>query len=151
MDYPLVRFFRFRLLFAAVIAAGFSGCGSEDTGLLPVSGQVIYDGKPLTTGTVSFHPVGTTGHVPTGSIDKDGRYTLSTNYQPGAPPGKYKVVINATEPVKVVPGKANPGLPKSIIPRRYNQASASPFEVEVKVDAAQDAYDLRLDKEAAPP
>jgi len=123
-----------------------SGCGSEDTGLLPVSGQVFYDGKPLTTGTVSFHPLNTTGHVPTGVIDKEGRYIISTNYQPGAPAGRYKVVVNATEPVEVIPGKASPGLPKSIIPGRYNQGGTSPFEIEVKADPAPDAYDLRLEK-----
>jgi hypothetical protein len=79
-------------------------------------------------------------------IDKEGRYSLSTAYQPGAPPGRYKVIIHATEPVEQAPGKASPGLPKSIIPDRYNQETSSPFTLEVKPDAAEDAYDLRLEK-----
>jgi hypothetical protein len=114
--------------------------------LLPVSGRVYLGGQPLTTGTVSFHPVGATGHVPTGAVDKEGRYTLSTAYHPGAPPGRYKVVIHATEPALQAPGKASPGLPKSIIPDRYNQDTTSPFTIEVKPDAAEGAYDLRLEK-----
>jgi hypothetical protein len=122
------------------------GCGSDDSGLLPVSGQVFYDGQPLTTGTVSLHPTEATGHVPTGVINAEGRYTLSTNYQPGAPPGQYRVVVHATEPIVPIPGKAHPGLPKSLIPARYNQSSTSPLDVEVKPDAPADAYDLRLEK-----
>jgi hypothetical protein len=129
-----------------ILAVFLSGCGGEDLGLLPVSGQVYYDNQPLTTGTVSFHLANATGHVPTGVIDKSGRYTLSTNYQPGAPPGKYKVVVHATEPVEPIPGKASPGLPKSLIPSRYNDGSTTPFELEVKPDAAPNAYDLRLEK-----
>src|SRR5262245_12668036 len=110
--------------------AGIAGCGRDKLDLLPVSGQVFYDNQPLTTGTVSFHPAETTGHIPTGVIDKEGRYTLSTNYQPGAPPGRYKVVVHATEPLVSEPGKASPGLPKSLIPSRFNQGNTSPLEVE---------------------
>lgn len=133
--------------FLCLLAAGsLAGCGGDNLDLLPVSGRVFYDGQPLTTGTVSFHPLGATGHVPTGVIDKEGRYTLSTAYQPGAPPGRYKAVIHATEPTLQAPGKASPGLPKSIIPDRYNQGATSPFEFEVKPDAPEDAYDLRLEK-----
>jgi hypothetical protein len=123
-----------------------AGCGGDKLDLLPVSGRVFYDGQPLTTGTVSFHPAETTGHIPTGTINQEGRYTLSTAYQPGAPPGKYKVVIHATEPVEQAPGKASPGLPKSLIPAVYNHNTSTPFELEVKPDAPADAYDLRLEK-----
>jgi hypothetical protein len=129
-----------------LLCLSLPGCGGDNLDLLPVSGRVFYDGRPLTTGSVSFHPVGATGHVPTGVIDKEGRYSLSTAYQPGAPPGRYKVIIHATEPVEQAPGKASPGLPKSIIPDRYNQETSSPFTLEVKPDAAEDAYDLRLEK-----
>jgi len=133
------------LLLITVLTFTLAGCGPADSGLLPVSGQVIYDNQPLTTGTVSFHSTGATGHVPTGLIDKQGRYTLHTNYQPGAPPGEYKAVINATEPTDN-PGKASPGLPKSLIPARYNHNTSTPFEVEVIANTPADAYDLRLEK-----
>ena len=133
-----------RLLLVATCC--LAGCGGEQLDLLPVSGRVYYDGQPLTTGTVSFHPPDALGHIPTGAIDQEGRYTLSTAYQPGAPPGRYKVVIHATEPVKPVPGKAMPGLPKSIIPPRYNDGDSTPFEIEVKEGAAAGSYDLRLEK-----
>jgi hypothetical protein len=132
------------LLLLAILL--LSGCSGENLDLLPVSGRVYLGGQPLTTGAVSFHPTNITGHVPTGTIDKEGRYTLSTAYQPGAPPGRYKVIIHATEPVEQAPGKASPGLPKSIIPPRYNESASSPFEIEVKPDAPEGAYDLRLEK-----
>jgi hypothetical protein len=134
-----------RLLFP-LLCGLLAGCGGDSLDLLPVSGQVFYDGQPLTTGTVSLHPQGATGHIPTGVIDSEGRYSVSTSYQPGAPPGRYHVVVHATEPVVNIPGKANPGLPKSLIPSRYNQGSTSPLEVEVKADAPPGAYDLRLEK-----
>lgn len=134
-----------KAMYIALLAI-LAGCGSGGSGMLPVSGQVFYDGQPLTTGTVSLHPIGTTGHVPTGVIDDHGRYTLSTNYQPGAPPGQYKAVVHATEPIESAPGKAHPGLPKSLIPTRYNQGSTSPLDLEVRPDAPAGAYDLRLEK-----
>ena len=146
MDFRLVRFAPVGLPLAGLVLASLAGCKGERLDLLPVTGQVFYDGQPLTTGSVSFHPAATTGHVPTGVIDKEGRYTLSTSYQPGAPPGRYKVVVHATEPIEQIPGKASPGLPKSLIPSRYNQGSTTPLEVEVKADAAADAYDLKLEK-----
>lgn len=142
MDFSLHAFYR--LAAAGFALACLTGCGGNDLGLIPVSGRVFYDNQPLTTGTVSFHLADTTGHVPTGVIDKEGRYFLSTNYQPGAPPGRYKVVIHATEPTDN-PGKASPGLPKSLIPARYNQGSTTPFAIEVQPDAPADAYDLRLE------
>lgn len=143
MDFSLLAFFR---PIATVFAlAWLTGCGGNDLDLIPVSGRVYYDNQPLTTGTVSFHLANTTGHVPTGVIDKEGRYSLSTNYQPGAPLGRYKVVIHATEPTDN-PGKASPGLPKSLIPARYNQGSTTPFLIEVKPDAPEGAYDLRLER-----
>ena len=146
MDFLLVRFLPRCWPLVGLVLAGLAGCSSERLDLLSVSGQVFYDGQPLTTGTVSFHPAATTGHVPTGAINQEGRYTLSTNYQPGAPPGRYKVVVHATEPIEQIPGKASPGLPKSLIPSRYNQGGTTPLEVEVKADAAADAYDLKLEK-----
>jgi hypothetical protein len=143
MDFPL-RSLRQNTLVALPLIL-LTGCGSHNSGLLPVSGHVYFENRPLTTGTVSLHPVNTTGHVPTGAIDAEGRYTLSTNYQPGAPPGQYKAVVHATEPIEPVPGKAHPGLPKSLIPTRYNQGNTSPLEIEIRPDPPAGAYDLRLE------
>ena len=125
-----------------------AGCGSSSPALQEVRGTVRFGEAPLTTGVVSLRADqgNTTQHVPTGTIDGSGHYRIYTNSQPGAPPGRYRVVVFATEPT-VDTGKASPGMPKSLIPARYNHASTSPLVFEVTASPAAGSYDLRLEKE----
>lgn len=122
------------------------GCGQSGPLLHEVQGTVKFGSQPLTTGTVSLRADGdnTTRHQPTGLIDKAGHYRIYTTSQPGAPPGRYRVVVFATEPL-IDTGKVSPGLPKSIIPVRYNHVSTSPLSFEVKASPAAGEYDLQLD------
>lgn len=130
--------------FALVLA----GCSSEEA-LLPVSGVISEAKKSLAGGTVTLRPDLEKGnkshHHPTGIIDKQGRYTLFTVEQEGAPAGWYKVVVFSNEPVEIQ-GKAHPGMPKSLINTRYNQPQSTPLAVEVKHDAPPGAYDFDLQK-----
>lgn len=123
-----------------------AGCGASGPKLYEVRGAVTYDGRPLTTGTVSLRADrnNETRHQPTGLIDARGNYRIYTTEKPGAPSGWYRVVVFATEPL-VDSGKVSPGLPKSIIPVRYNNASTSPFEFEVKAQPTAGEYDLKLE------
>lgn len=130
-------------------AALLLGCSSPPTELLhPVNGVVTHAGKPLATGTVSFRPDVAKGnkslHHPTGSIGVDGKFTLFTAGKPGAPPGWYKVVVNAHEPA-LDSGGAHPGMPKSIIPVRYSGFETTPMAVEVLEKPAAGHYDLKLE------
>jgi hypothetical protein len=124
------------------------GCGSSEA-LVPVAAHVMHGGKPLTTGTVSYRPDAAKGnkslHHPTGTIDDQGNYRLHTSGSEGAPPGWYKVVVFANEKQDDAK-KAHPGMPKSIIPARYNEDKTTPLSVEVKADAAAGSYDLKLEK-----
>jgi hypothetical protein len=134
-------------LFAVTCATlPLCGCGKSGPVLHEVQGTVKFGSQPLTTGTVSLRAErdNTTRHQPTGLIDEQGRYRIYTTGQPGAPPGWYRVVVFATEPL-VDSGKVSPGLPKSIIPVRYNNVSTSPFSFEVKASPAAGEYDLQLD------
>lgn len=128
--------------------AGFAlaGCGPSGPVLYEVRGAVTFAGKPLTTGTVSLRADrdNDTRHQPTGLIDSRGQYRIYTTEKPGAPPGWYRVVVFATEPL-VDSGKVSPGMPKSIIPIRYNNASNSPLSFEVKAKPSAGEYDLQLD------
>jgi hypothetical protein len=130
-----------------VIVAGLlvsGGCGGRDLGLVPVSGRVLLNGRPLPRGSVSFRPLGADAwDQPTGSIT-DGQYTLYTNRQPGAAPGSYRVVVFATEAATSPDGAAHPGLPASLVPTRYNDAQRSPLTVDVTRQAGPTAYDLEL-------
>jgi len=76
------------LLFAA------AACDSPRT-LVPVSGTVTLDGKPVDGANVTFHQVGdnTDGRLAIGQTDKTGTFRLATGNEDGARPGEYKVVV----------------------------------------------------------
>src|SRR6516165_4933167 len=85
--HPSVPGRRAVLVLCTLGLVGALGCGAAP---VPVSGKVMLDKKPLTTGIVSFRPdrgKGNTNAVePRGKIAEDGSYTLATNGKPGAPP-----------------------------------------------------------------
>jgi hypothetical protein len=130
----------------AVVLAGLAGCGpSGSETLLPVEGQVRFDGKVLTRGTVVLHPDAargnTTRHEPRGTIEGDGRYKVFTHPHPGAPPGWYKVTVIATEPSD----PRNPySLPRSLIPEKFGKPDSSGLTLEVRRGPPAGAYDLDL-------
>jgi hypothetical protein len=87
----------FSLLFVGL--AALVGCSAGDANLpelVPVSGTVTLDDKPLAKATVTFIPVGTTrGDGGFATTDENGRYQLlSLQRKPGAPVGAYRVVIS---------------------------------------------------------
>jgi hypothetical protein len=132
----------------AIWLASLAGCWSPSSDLVPVSGEVTLSGKPLTTGTVSLRPDSARGntsqHQPTGRIDPQGRYTIYTTEQSGAPPGWYKVVVFASSQTDNQ-GKAHPGMPQSIIDVRYNDPTKTPLAIEVKAGQPAAAYALKLE------
>src|SRR5262249_13520830 len=93
------------LLLAGCCAWG-DGCGVSGRRMGPVAGKVRVDGKPLTTGSVSFRPDKAKGNTstyePAGDIDADGNYKLYTPVRAdapkeGAPPGWYRVAVISAE------------------------------------------------------
>jgi hypothetical protein len=86
---------------AAILAAAILPCLGCDDGRaerVPVSGQVLIDGKPLNYGYVRFVP---TGSRPSGGyLDQEGRFTLGCfEKDDGAIPGEHQVEINAGESI----------------------------------------------------
>ncbi len=117
------------------------GCSSGPR-VVPVSGKVTLDGKPLADATVSFLWVPGPGEPDdtafnsAGKTNASGEYTLS-NYkgQSGAVVGKYKVQINAIPPQAVgaaerrrQPGEAPPSL-QNKVPSKYNTETTLEFDV----------------------
>lgn len=134
--------------------AGFSclllsGCRGE-TGprLFPVAGRVTLAGEPLATGAVTLRPESTRDgwEQPTGSIDEDGRYRVFTRERPGAPAGRYLVVVFSTAPTRDKDGAAHPGLPASQIPVRYSDPAQTPLRITVG-DSTGPAFDLELNRD----
>jgi hypothetical protein len=141
-----------RLLLASGLVAAcgvLSGCGGPAEDLVPVTGQVTLDGKPLKVGSVSFRPDAARGntslHHPTSEIDAEGSYTLVSAGKKGAPPSWYRVLVFADENVQ--PGTpAHPVAPRWLVPAHYTDEKTTPLSVEVVAGPAEGAYDLKLKK-----
>jgi hypothetical protein len=111
------------------------GCDSGPK-VVPVSGKVLYHGKPLQFGTVMFQPP--TGQPAIGEIRPDGTFSLST-FRPndGAVVGKHKVRIACYESQRGG-GPKGPGeqsLGKLLIPQRYTLFDQSGLTAEVREDS----------------
>jgi hypothetical protein len=130
-------------LLGAVVVLSAIGCGESGPLLYPVSGTVRFDGKPLPQVGVSFFADASkgndSGHIAAAAADVDGRFTLSTVAESGAPPGWYKVVVSPYTPGPVE-------VPKPPYNEKYLTVDTTDMSIEVKADAAPNAYDLTLDK-----
>src|SRR5262245_8491093 len=80
-------------LVLGILASCPCGCGGGPR-LAKVTGRVTVAGKPLTTGTIMFHPE--SGPTAVGGIGSDGVYALTTNEREGAVIGSHRVTIEAT-------------------------------------------------------
>ena len=125
---------RLRAVAVAALAAAAGGCGGGG-GLEPVSGQVLYRGRPAAGAAVFFHREGSKpgdGPVPTGVVDDRGRFRLTSgDLGNGAPPGRYTVLIGwEADPTDAKgPGeRARPGSPPSAKGRRASRVPADRFE-----------------------
>jgi len=83
-------------LICSLLTLACAGCGSKYPPTAPVKGKITLNGKPVTTGRVSFHP--TTGERPAlSNIQPDGSYSLTTFQRgDGALLGHHKVSIKST-------------------------------------------------------
>jgi hypothetical protein len=136
------------------LIAGLSGCGSNEIKptlekVVPVSGTLTYQGKPLENYQVSFIP--TDGRrAAVGITDVAGRFTLGTNdIGDGAPPGKHKVSVTFAPPSPDDSATSSPvddpellPKPKVAIPKKYGNPETSGLQQEVPSGGLTD---LKLD------
>lgn len=134
------------------------GCGgtSTDPDLIPASGLVVIDEKPLADATIEFTPVeGSSGIGGVGRSGSDGRYTI-TNHRnsPGVPPGQYKVtVVKWVKKDGSVLGEEEtpidtPDL-KLQVPIVYTEVETTPLTVTVSRE--EGIPDLKLSSKAKAP
>lgn len=123
-----------------------AGCGGESRS--PVSGKVINGDKPLTTGTVTFHPDAAKGNTttlhPSSEISADGSYILKSDGEEGAPVGWYKVTVLA-EAARPADGKDAYAILKPLVGQQYTSEQETPLSIEVKDDAPAGHYEIKLD------
>lgn len=80
----------------AVIVPAVLGCGDGRPARVTVSGQVLIDGQPLTTGNIKFVPEG--ARPSSGAIDSAGRFTLTCyDGDDGVVPGTHRVQVSSME------------------------------------------------------
>lgn len=123
------------LVVGVVVALAAAGCGDGRLKCHPVSGQVLYNGEPLSGVDLAFHPVdpkNDTGYPPHATTDADGKFTLTT-YQKddGAPAGEWKVAVAfAVQAVDEGSDQAKK-LPFQV-PAQYQRKDSTPLTVSVK-------------------
>jgi hypothetical protein len=131
---------RFALpLFTLVIMAGCN----HGPKMTPVTGKVIYNGRPLEFGVVMFQPP--SGQPAQGDIQSDGTFMLSTyRLNDGAVVAKHKVRIACYESMR--PGAAKgPGertLGKPLIPEKYALFDVSGLTADVNENNKEFTFEL---------
>lgn len=139
----------------AALALLTIGCDNSGVGkTVPVVGKVTVNGQPLSAENayVLFRPDKAKGNTspfePSGTIDKEGNYTLSTNGKKGAPPGAYLIEVFASSPPASNKGKrtAVSATPLSLINAKYNSVKTSGLAKEVVENPSPGAYELELSK-----
>jgi hypothetical protein len=123
------------LLVVALVST--PGCGATAAKVVPVSGVVTFDGKPLANATVLFSPVAKAGEInagdgSAGKTNEQGEYTLTTSRGvPGAQVGKHRVSISVLSQAGSSDQRPPAGgWPAPIkVPARYNTESQLTFDV----------------------
>ena len=131
---------------AFVFAAGvLSGCGQSGPKLYPVKGRVtLTDGSPVKYGQIILHADAskgnTTKEVSQGTI-RNGEYTIMTGAREGAPPGAYRVSIEAADEVD----EKNPYFTRWFAHEKYVNPDTSKLTMEVVESPEPGRYDFKLD------
>lgn len=125
-------------------ALALTGCGSGPK-LYPVKGKVtLKDGTPVKFGHVILHADAakgnTTKEVSQGTI-RNGDYVIMTGLREGAPPGHYRVSIEAADEVD----ESNPYFTKWFADEKYCSPDTSKLTMEVVESSEPGRYDFKLD------
>lgn len=130
-----------------LLAVCVAGCNAGRR-LLPVSGSVSFDGKPIKKGTIEFIPVdGTSGPSFGGSI-KEGRYEVAAA-RGARERGTYQVRITALKRTgKTMPNIFRPGGPPlevedNFIPPKYNRESTLKITITAEAVGKRIEFNLR--------
>ena len=126
----------------ALVVASLLGasCGPRGPVLIPVSGTVTLNGKPLAATVVEFEQEAGL-NMATGITGDDGRFTLTTyKMGPGATPGKHRVQLSCRE-------SDSPGKTVWHSPKKYAAFDTSGLTVEVSPTQNTFTFDLQ---QAAP-
>jgi hypothetical protein len=121
-------------VFLAALTVPLASCGSGPK-LSPVTGKVLYAGQPAEGATVVFHLINGAADAPkpSGTVAADGSFRLTTyKLGEGAPPGEYVVAVTWFPP-----NARELANPRSKLPERYGDPSASPLRATVREEPTE--------------
>lgn len=155
---PQVHFRQLRVLFVStVVLVSVTGCGKPAPpflkDLVPVTGVVTLDGKPLDNATVTFMASEGVSRFSAATTDADGRYELKTEGSyTGALPGKYSVTVSklvlpdgTLPPPDVAPMDVGA---KEMVPDRYSGVTEVTLGADVPTGGG--TFDFALESKAVP-
>ena len=130
---------RFATVWGCALAAFLlAGCGGRPA-RYPVSGRVLIDGKPITTGFVRVLPKG--DRMSYGNIEEDGRFTLGCYEQAdGCVPGTHAATVTSTTRLTETTRRWN-------VPRRYADPVTTPLTVTIDGPTSDLKLELSWDGE----
>jgi hypothetical protein len=144
------------LIPAAVFVAGCGKSGSGAVAVHPVSGQVVYDGKPVAGIEVTLLPtdapmVPTIPRNPRGVTDEQGRFTIGTFADgDGAAEGGYQVICHWPKTAPGMEGEEEVDPSEDDRLLRWYDPVHSKFSVRVK--AGDNVIPtMKLDRHTQPP
>lgn len=143
MQRPSLRSLLLALLFLALVAAAGlgTGCGRKGPVLIPVTGLVTLDGKPLPATVVEFEQEHGLS-MATGITGEDGRFTLTTyKIGAGATPGMHRVQLSCR--VSDSPGKTVWHTPK-------HYAAFDTSGLTAEVSPTQNTFTFELKSQGTP-
>jgi hypothetical protein len=124
-----------------LLCASAIGCGDGRPMRVPISGQVLIDGKPLAYGFVEFIPDNARASM--GKLDKQGKFSLTCfELNDGAVVGTNRIAVTAREPIggnKV----------RWYAPKKYADKKTSGLVEEIS--EANDSLELRLSWDGGKP
>jgi hypothetical protein len=109
------------ILFAGLVLVGGPGCDNGPK-VVPVSGTVTLDGKPVAFGSIRFIP--DSGRTGFSTLDKDGKFNLMTDDRVGCPVGRHNVEVDSVEMITEYKNRRH-------APKKYDSASTSGLTVEI--------------------
>jgi hypothetical protein len=121
-----IRWFMGAALVASLCVS--SGCDAKQRDAVSaIAGKVTFQGKPVTTGKVSFSSVATgTGAI--AILDETGTYRLATPIKVG----EYQVAVLPPDPPSPMAMAQNAKLSVSPVPAKFRSAASSGLTTTVK-------------------
>lgn len=125
----------------AVLLASCTGCAPGNP-RVPVTGKITVDGMPAEGAVLFFHPEdGNMEWLASATADANGSFSLVSNMEPGAKPGKYKVAVTWPDP-KVKPtesqkmmGMVEPG--PDLLKGKFGNKESSGLTAEIASDTKE--------------